>query len=117
MPCRLLPLVLALAQAVHRAEGDVPRCEGGHTGPRPFCFPVDYNKVGVAGIAEICTLTTLITYLSHLRRGTLSQCRSPAGEAFKKKKNHVLSMVGRWGDPGLVQKCVLLHVTNLSHFL
>ena len=54
MPCRLLPLVLALAQAVHRAEGDVPRCEGGHTGPRPFCFPVDYNKVGVAGIAEIC---------------------------------------------------------------
>ena len=52
MPCRLLPLVLALAQAVHRAEGDVPRCEGGHTGPRPFCFPVDYNKVGVAARLE-----------------------------------------------------------------
>ena len=59
----------------------------------------------------------LITYLSHLRRGTLSQCCSPAGEAFKKKKNHDILMVGRWGDPGLVQKCVLLHVTNLSHFL
>ena len=52
MPCRLLPLVLALAQAVHRAEGDVPRCEGGHTGPRPFCFPADYNKVGVAARLE-----------------------------------------------------------------
>ena len=60
---------------------------------------------------------TIITYLSHLRRGTLSQCRSLTGEALKKKKNHVISMVGRWGDPGLVQKCVLLHVTNLSHFL
>ena len=52
MPCRLLPLVLALGQAVHRAEGDVPRCEGGHTGPRPFCFPADYNKVGVAARLE-----------------------------------------------------------------
>ena len=62
-------------------------------------------------------LCCIITYLSHLRRGTLSQCCSPAGEAFKKKKNHDILMVGRWGDPGLVQKCVLLHVTNLSHFL
>ena len=52
MPCWLLPLVLALAQAVHRAEGDVPRCEGGDTGPRPFCFPADYNKVG-AGCQNI----------------------------------------------------------------
>ena len=46
------------------------------------------------------------TYLSWLHRGTLSQCRSPAGGAFKKKKNHVTLMGGRWGDPGLVQNCV-----------
>ena len=71
----------------------------------------------VGGIIERFVQSILDAYLSHLRRGTLLHCYSPAGEAFKKNKNHVISMGGRWGDPGLVQKCVFLHVTNLSHFL
>ena len=83
MPCRLLPLVLALAQAVHRAEGDVPRCEGGHTGPRPFCFPADYNKVGVAARmllkVEICSKGTSLYFqaLKSKHCGKLQSIKSP----------------------------------------
>ena len=54
------------------------------------------------------------TYLTDLRRGTLSQCRSPAGEAFKKKKN----TSPRWGVGGVILvwcKNVFCYMSQICH--
>ena len=54
------------------------------------------------------------TYLSHLCRGTLSQCCAPAGEALKKTKN----TSPQWGVGGVILvwcKNVFCYMSQICH--